>query len=104
MGAYDAECAAIARALETAARRCRRLDLTIFTDAQTAIWRMTSDDPGPGQTYAIAAREYIAEVRCKKPEISIEIRRCPGHCGIEGNAEADGPDPHGVEWFSYRCM
>jgi len=32
--AYDAECAAIARALETAARRRNKLDhLTIFTDA-----------------------------------------------------------------------
>jgi len=36
--AYDAECAAIARALETAASRRNKLDhLTIFTDAQAAI-------------------------------------------------------------------
>jgi len=36
--AYDTECAAITRALETAARRRNELDhLTIFTDAQAAI-------------------------------------------------------------------
>jgi len=48
--AYGAEYAAIARALETAAR-------SNFTDAQAAIYRVTSDDPGPGQKYAIAARK-----------------------------------------------
>ena len=37
---YGAECAAIARSLETAARRCKKLGhLIIFTDAQAAIWR-----------------------------------------------------------------
>ena len=45
--AYDAECAAIARALRVAASRNHALStVTIFTDAQAAIWRMTSDDPG----------------------------------------------------------
>jgi len=29
---------------------------TIFTDAQAAIWRMTSGDPGPGQKHAIMTR------------------------------------------------
>jgi len=32
----------------------------MFTDAQAAIWKMTSDDLGPGQKYAIMARAYIS--------------------------------------------
>ena len=80
--AYDAECAAIARALETAARRRNKLDyFTVITD----IWRMASDDPGPGQRYAIVARKHIAELRRKEPGIRIEIRWCPSHYGVEGN-------------------
>jgi len=45
---YDAGCAAVARALETAAQRRHTLGrVTIFTDAQAAILRTTSDEPGP---------------------------------------------------------
>jgi ribonuclease HI len=48
--AYDAECAAIARAPESASRRIMIPErVTIFTDAQAAIRRMASDEPGPGQ-------------------------------------------------------
>jgi len=112
--AHDAGCAAIARALETAARRRNKLDhLTIFADAQAAILRMTSDEPGPGQRYAVAAREHIAELRRKEPEIRIEIQWCPSHCGVEGNEKAgewakqavDEPEARGVEWHRYmdRC-
>jgi len=64
--AYDAECAAIARALAVAAGRAKRRKLgrvRIFTDAQAAITRMTHDEPGPGQTYAIQARQAIAILR-----------------------------------------
>jgi len=103
--AYEAECAAIARALETAARRRKKLGhLTIFTDVQAAIWRVTSDDSGPGQKYAIAARKHIAELRCKEPEISIEIRWCHSHCEIEGNEKADewakpaADEPDSLAW------
>jgi len=49
--AYDAECAAIARALAVAAKQAKRHKLgrvRIFTDAQAAIARMTHDEPGPG--------------------------------------------------------
>ena len=102
MSMYDA---AIARALETAARRRKKLGhLTIFTDAQAAIRGMTPDDPRPGRKYAIADRKHVAELRCREPEISIEIRWCPSHCEIEGNEKADEwaklaadePDSHGV--------
>ena len=80
--AYDAECAAIARALAVAAGRAKRHKLgkvRIFTDAQAAITRMTHDEPGPGQTYAIEARQAIAILRRQEPAIEIEIRWCPAH-------------------------
>ena len=32
----------------------------VFTDAQAAIRRMASEEPGPGQQYALRAREHIA--------------------------------------------
>ena len=64
--ANDAECAAIARALAVAAERAKRHKLgrvRIRTDAQAAIARMTHDEPGPGQTYALQARHAIAALR-----------------------------------------
>jgi len=109
--AYDADCAALARALQVAATRRHTLStVTVFTDAQVAIARMTSDEPGPGQKYALEAREHIAALRTKEPNVRIEIRWCPSHQGIEGNEiadewaklEGDEPDAHGVEWFSIR--
>jgi ribonuclease HI len=76
--AYDAECAALARALETAAKRQTvPARVTIFTDAQAAIRRMASEEPGPGQKYAILARKHIAALRSARPDITIEIRWCP---------------------------
>jgi len=108
--AYDAECAALARALESASRRNTIPDrITIFTDAQAAIRRMASEDPGPGQQYALQARKHIATVRRARPGITIEIRWCPAHKGIAGNEKADEwakiaaeePDTHRVEWLGY---
>jgi hypothetical protein len=73
--AFDAECAALARALEVAARRRTIPErVTIFTDAQAAIRRMGSDEPGPGQKYAIEGRRWIAALRKSRPEIDIGIR------------------------------
>jgi len=70
--AFYAESAALARALEIAARRrSPPAKVTIFTDAQAAIWRMASQEPGPGQKYAIQARKWIKvlrEVRCNGTE------------------------------------
>jgi len=88
--AYDAECAALARALEAAARRQTAPErVTIFTDAQAAIRRMASEEPGPGQKYTILAREHIAALRSARPDITIEIRWCPAHKGVPGNEKAD---------------
>jgi hypothetical protein len=76
--AYDAECAALARAPKTSAWRQttpeRGHDLT---DAQAAIKRMASEEPGPGQMYAIQARKHIAALRRARPGIIIENRWCP---------------------------
>jgi len=88
--AFDAECAALARTLQVAATRNHAVGTaTIFTDAQAAIWRMMSDDPGPWQKYALEARRNIAALRAKEPDIKIEIRWCPSRQGIEGNEVAN---------------
>jgi len=103
--AYDAECAALARALQTAASRDDPIGAVTIS---SAIARMTSDEPGPGQQYALETRRHITALRAKEPNIQIEIRWCPSHQGIEGNETADEwaklaadePNAHGVEWLS----
>jgi len=67
--------------------------VTIFTDAQAAIRRMDSDEPGPGQRYAVQARRHIAAFRRARPGIIIDIRWCPARKGIAGNEKADDGDP-----------
>ena len=88
--AYDAECAALAHALDLAAQRNATPErITIFSDAQAAIRRMASYEPGPGQQYALQARKHIATLRRARPGIVIEIRWCPAHKGVAGNDKAD---------------
>jgi len=104
--AYDAECAALARALESVSGEYVPERVTIFTDAQAAIRRMASEEPGPGQQYAIQARKHIATLRRARPGITIEVRWCPAHEGIAGNEKADEwakiaaekPGTRGVEY------
>jgi len=56
--AYDTECAAVARALESASRRSMIPErVTIFTDAQAAIRQMASEEPRRGQQYALQERK-----------------------------------------------
>jgi len=70
---------------------------------------MASEEPGPGQQYALQASKHIATLRKARPGIIIEIRRCPAHKGVAGNEKADEwakiaaaqPDARGVEWLSY---
>jgi len=105
--AYDAECAALAHALEEAARRNMTPErITIFSDAQAAIKRIASDEPGPGQQYALQARKHIAALRKARPGIPIEIRWCPAHkcvaCADEwAKVAAEELDTCGVEWLNY---
>ena len=88
--AYDAECAALACALESASRRNMTPErVTIFIDAQAAIKRMASDEPGPGQQYALQERKHIASLCRARPGMIVEIRWCPAHKGIAGNEKAD---------------
>jgi len=109
--AFDAECAALERALEVAARRRQPPErVTIFSDAQAALARITSDEPGPGQQYALKARKWIEMLRKAQPNVRIELRWCPAHEGVEGNERADKaaktaadkPDERGVEWLGHK--
>jgi len=63
--------------------------VTIFTDAQAAIRRMASEEPGPGQKYALQARKHITVLRKARPDITTEIRWCLAHKGGPGNEKAD---------------
>jgi len=91
--AFDAECAALARALEVA-----------------AMARIGSDEPGPAQQYALEARKWAAKLKERNQNVRVEIRWCPAHEGVEGNEKADEgarqaaeePDAPGVEWMGYR--
>jgi len=59
--AYDAECATLARALESSSRRNLTPEwVTTCTDGQAVIRRMVSEEPGPCQQYALQARNHIA--------------------------------------------
>jgi ribonuclease HI len=81
--AFDVECAALARALEVAARRqTPPARVTIFTDSQAAIRRMVSEEPGPGQKYVIQARKWIWALQEARPDVVVEIRWCPAHEGV----------------------
>ena len=110
--AYDAECAAIARALGTAARRRKKLGhFTIFTDAQAAIWGITSDDPDQDRSKPSQSGSTSLSSAARNLEYRLRSGTwCPSHCEIEGNEKADEwaklaadePDSYGEVWFSYK--
>ena len=67
---------------------------------------------GAGQKYALEARKHIATLQQAVSGITIEVRWCPAHEGVEGNKKADEwaklaadePDTQGVkglEWTTY---
>jgi hypothetical protein len=66
--AYDAECAVLARALESAGKTTDDTKrVTVFTDAQAAVKRMASEEPGPA--------------RCKRSRREGALRRYGGPTG-----------------------
>jgi hypothetical protein len=83
--------------------------VTIFTDAQAAIRRMTSDGPGPSQVHTLDARKRIATLHQRESAVTIELRWHPVQKGVPGKEKADGwaklvadgPDAHGVESIGY---
>jgi len=68
--------------------------VTIFADAQAAVWRMTLVDPRLGQKYALEARRHIAALRAKEPNVvKVEIRWCPSRSGQMPRAEPGSSSP-----------
>jgi len=105
--AFDAGCAAIVRALKLAVMRLGSPGrVLIISDAQAAIRRMASEEPGPGQANAIEERRWIMAIWRANSAIAIEIRWCPAHKGVTGDkadewpkVAAEEPDTWGVEWL-----
>ena len=56
---------------------------------QAAILRTTSDEPGPGQVYALEARGCISTLRQREPSATVELRRCPAHKVVTRNEKTD---------------
>jgi len=71
--------------------------------------RRFSGETGPGQKYAVQARRWVAAPRAARPDVCIEIRRCPAHRGVVGDEKADEwaelavqkPGAHGVERLGF---
>jgi len=81
---------ALSRVLETASRRQMAPErVAVSTDAQAAIRRMGLEEPGPGQMYALQAREHIAVLRRARPDITAEIWCWLAHKGVPGNEKVD---------------
>lgn len=71
--------------METAALRPFAHErITIYTDAQAALRRIGSDEPGPGQKHALEARKHIATARRRRPGAVIELSSCALHKGVPG--------------------
>ena len=76
---YDAECAAIACALDAAAAAQTRPGSNLH-GCTGRVKTDDDDEPGPGQTCALQARQAIS-LRKREPAVEIEIRWCPAHKG-----------------------
>jgi ribonuclease HI len=61
--------------------------IIIFPDSQPALNRIQHNEPGPGQTWALAIMRSTEEI-CRQ-NIQLEFRWAPEHAGIEGNETAD---------------
>jgi len=76
---------------------------------QAVIRWMASEEPGPGQMYALQARKRIEVLWRTRLDITIDIRWCPAHKGVTDNEKAgerakftgEKPDARGVEYLCY---
>ena len=66
----------------------RSQKITIFTDAQAALQRNTSDAQGPGQRYALTITQQ-AHDRWEQGRVSVQFRWVPSNAGTAGNEKAD---------------
>jgi ribonuclease HI len=92
MEVYDAELHAITEAAKRLLKLAKTKNLYdkqawIFTDNQSAITRLSSFKPGPGQASSITVSEIANELRTRR--IPLTIQWTPGHQDIPGNKRAD---------------
>jgi ribonuclease HI len=92
MEVYDAELFAITESAKhilriAKTRQLRNKSAWIFSDNQSAITRLSSLKPGPGQSSSIAISHTAQELKTR--QISLSIQWAPGHKDIPGNERAD---------------
>ena len=85
---FDAEVFAIYQALRTIEQgNKRRRQYTVFVDSTSAITRVSDDNLGPGQRFAVAAIEVCTRITSNGN--SFTIRWVTAHSGATGNEVAD---------------
>ena len=85
---FDAGVFAIYQALKACERgQASGRRYTIFSDSQSAILRIRSDELGPGQLWARAEIEVCS--RLIQSGNKVTVRWVPAHVGVEGNEVAD---------------
>ena len=87
---FDAELFAILRALKDVSRlRTSKFPsltkITIFSDSQEALRRLSMDEESPGQSISRAIWRWEAQLK----DVDIEYVWVPGHEGVPGNEIAD---------------
>ena len=88
MTAFDAECAALVRAVELCYLQASTgAAFNIFMDPQAAMTRLQDDRPGPGQQRA--SRGIMFARGAYRKGASITVSWVPGHAGVLGNEIAD---------------